>query len=323
MLFNEERKRQFLRSKTYNVVTERKFWTVFKRVSIHESLTGKDIVEFDMKELEELFYAFKCKTYMSIRTIGAMLRQYVYWEVQNGWLPSKNIVLDLPGFMGSNLMKFMNVRGMEFSYIRGRDELYRLVSCVENPRDKAIICLLYEGVCGEDYGEIRNLKRQDCDFSLNRINIYYDDISSKNRSVQCDARTMSIVMDSLDTDRYHMKNGKAERKYNAVELLRSDYVIRTSKNTGISTSKLYTMLFERLRTPGWGVDYYCQYLTPITVRNSGMFNKLLEFERDNGRAVTNDEFGDMIEYYSGSRKALMNFKVKYVDFKNRLETKVN
>jgi hypothetical protein len=64
MLYNESRKRQFLQEQEYDSTTERRLMSVFNRISIYETLKDKSVSEFDMRELEDVFYSFKCKTYL-------------------------------------------------------------------------------------------------------------------------------------------------------------------------------------------------------------------------------------------------------------------
>lgn len=302
VFYNNERKRQYLQECDYETETVKKIMTFFHKASTLEFLFDKDISEFSVEELESLFYGFKCKTMASIKGTVTLARRYVYWEISSSYLPSKNIILDLPRFKGHNLNSFINSVGNKASYLKSSDELYQLVSNLANPRDKAIICLLYEGVCGEDYYDLRHLKKQDCDFSSNTVRLMSKDRSIVERVVQCDYCAMDIVHEAIYTETYIKRNGTTMLKHDSVDLLPSDFVIRTSKGDGIASGKLITLTFEKLRTPEWDVDFYCQYLTPTTVRDSGLFNYAVRLEESKIGALTDTEFRNVLKYSKLSMK---------------------
>lgn len=319
MFYNADRKQEYLQKCDYEVTMVKRIMTFFNKASALEFLFDKDISKFNVEEFESLFYTFECKTTNSIKATVSMARRYVYWELSNNYLTLKNIILDLPRFKGHNLDSFIYSIGSELSYIENRNELYKLVSMLVNPRDKAIICLLYEGICGEDYYDLRHLRKQDCDFSSNTIIIMNKNRSEINRIIYCDPYTMGILYDSIHTEVYIKHNGKTSLRHNSMDLLPSDYVIRTSKGTGIPSSKLITLTFENLRKSEWDIEFCCQYLTPTTVRDSGIFNMVVCLEVAKVGLLTNTEFRDILKYYGKSEKLLSQYRSKYNIFKTYKE----
>lgn len=76
-----------------------------------------------------------------------------------------------------------------------REEVEDLANLFVNPQDKAIILLLFNGVCGKGYEELLNLKVSDVDLD-NRV------IHLKDRDLKMDDALFEAVKDTIDTDIY-------------------------------------------------------------------------------------------------------------------------
>lgn len=314
MFYNNDKKQQYIKKYSYKETTLKRIISFFNKTSALEFLLDKDIAEFDIEEFETLFYSFKCKTRNSIKTTVSIARHYIQWRIINDGFPFNNI-LEIQRFKGHNLDLFVNMIGNELSYLKNRDELYKLVSMLVNSRDKAILCLLYEGVCGKGYFDLCHLRKQDCDFSSNTIKIMDRSRNNINRIVYCSSYTMNVVYDALHMQVYIKHNGKPILNHKSIDLLPSDYIIRTSKNNGIASGKIITHTFENLKKSDWNIDFCCKYLTPRTIVDSGMFNMVANLEDIEERILTDTEFKNILKYYGKNERLLPQYRYKYNIFK--------
>jgi len=315
MLYNEDRKKQFIQQKGYSSNTIKLYRAFFNKLGAFECLYEKDVVEFDIEQLASVLYGLKCKTRQSVISKLSLLRCYIYWEVENGYLPSKNILIDLPRFKGKGLDTFINKTGSEAQYILDRESLYELVAQLYNPRDKAIFCLLYEGICGYDYSELRYIKKQHINFLNGTIEIYDEKGINLKRVIKCDDQTVRILNDVVESGEYYTCNGKSETKNNFVKVPESDYLIRVNRGQYPLSCKSINRLFAQMRTSSWDIDFYCQYLTPTTIRDSGFFNYVKKAEESRKRELLNSEFSEALEYYGLSKGTILSYRTKYKDFK--------
>ncbi len=315
MLYNENRKKDYLNEKYPLDDKNYRVLHFLDCLSEAEKNCGKDIVEFEDTELDKFVYSLDCKTHQALTSKLAILRDYIYWEVKEGYCKSKNIVIDLPRYKGKECDRFINKIAEKYRYLKDKDELHKLVDQIKNYRDKAVLCLLYEGVCGADFKEIRYLKIRDCDFESKQLNIQGDNA----RIIKCDSYMMEILYSSSKETEYLKNNGNDNRTNGISKLIDTGYIIkisnmsRTNENT---VSKIVIpKIFENMRKEIWDINYNTQYLTPYSLKDSGLFHKIYELEKTYNSLSNCSQLDDLFKQYGISKSITYQYWMKYQSFK--------
>lgn len=315
MLYNENRKKEYLKENYPLDENNYRVSHFLNYISKAEESYNKDIVEFNDIELDKFIYSLDCKTHQALTSKLAILRDYIYWEVREGYCKSKNIIIDLPRYKGKECDKFINKIAEKHRYLKNKQELYKLVRELKNYRDKAILCLLYDGICGADFKEIRYLKYSDCDFENNQISIK----GEKERLIKCDSQMMEILNFAIKENEYIKNNGNDERFNNISKLVDTGYVIKISNmsrtNENVVSKIIIPRVFENMKKEIWNVEYNTQYLTPYSLKDSGMFHKIYELEEIYKELPSYNQLNDIFNQYSVNMAISYQYLMKYKSFK--------
>lgn len=316
MLFNEDRKKAYIEDKSTSHSMESALKVFFNRLSEVEEYYNKDVVDFDDTELDDLLISFNCKTHQAITDKISLLRNYIYWEVEHGYCKSKNIIIDLPRF-SNGCERYLNKLAIKYRYLKDKNELYKLINQLVNYKDKAIICLLYEGLYGKEFDEIRYLKVKDCDFENNIINV----TGENARQIKCDSEIMNIILETINETEYSKINGNSVSKNPSIKLISSQYVIKVTERSrlqGAASPMTIAVLFSHMRLDSWNVNYNVQYISASTIRESGIFHHIAKIEEQQNMPVTDEQIQNILSIYGINSSMLFQYKRKYNYFKNNL-----
>ncbi|MDB8790674.1 HNH endonuclease [Romboutsia sp. 1001216sp1] len=157
---------------------------IFKLLHKAEIQKQKHLAEFSRDEIIEVI---ESKRVSSSRTIYNIVA-YVNLVIQTFNINMEKIVTNEID------SKKMLVNEAEGYFIR--QEIQDICNKLENPQDKFIIYAIFNGICGVEVINLRNLKRDDIDMKKKRI-------YSKGLTINMDNFMYDICKDLLSTDEYY------------------------------------------------------------------------------------------------------------------------
>ena len=239
-IFNVETKEEFL--KAFDVEGTRKnYLRIFTKTEPIEEKLGKDLCEFNEKELNKLLRAFDSKNRATLESYGRYVSSYLNWAVEKE-LTDVNLLEKLKP---NDFLQFVV---NEEKYLTER-YLTRLESQMENYQDAVISRLIFEGVGGKGFSELLNLKEEDVDFDKNILHLVEDTNKGEvERDLKVSTHTIEIIKGALNQKKYAKRNGNSIGRGSFLELKDNGYVIKTAvtnaetdEATGIDT------IYRRLR----------------------------------------------------------------------------
>lgn len=239
-IFNVETKEEFL--KAFDVEGTRKnYLRIFTKTEPIEEKLGKDLYEFNEKELNKLLRAFDSKNRATLESYGRYVSSYLNWAVEKE-LTDVNLLEKLKP---NDFLQFVV---NEEKYLTER-YLTRLESQMENYQDAVISRLIFEGVGGKGFSELLNLKEEDVDFDKNILHLVEDTNKGKvERDLKVSTHTIEIIKGALNQKKYAKRNGNSVGRGSFLELKDNGYIIKTAvtnaetdEATGIDT------IYRRLR----------------------------------------------------------------------------
>lgn len=268
-LHNENNKLEFLSS--YSETAKVVYKGILSKAYDLEILYNKDLASFDCDELDMLIRSKISSS--DINTIAAgvsIIINYIRWcYEEKGYERKIDINND---FTFNKLYKYIDFDKAKRKYItkEGFDSLIEF--CV-NAQDSVIFALLFEGVKGEKFEELLNLRVDDCNFTTNTLSLTRNDGSK--RQIIVGNSTIDIIRDTINQERYLKNNGQKNdlfsKKLDVVEIAECPYVIRAG---GKKTDKVNQQLIS-LRVSRILKLYGRLELTPTSIWQSGM----LEYAR--------------------------------------------
>lgn len=238
--YNQEIKEHFL--STYDDVETKQFYArILEKIGKKEKKINKDLFEFTYDEIISTLRSFNYKSRDTLNGVLSIVVRYIDFSLEYRYKPSREINIAKYNISSEDLNKLIDVQSKNMRYIYSKDELREIVYKCANAQDAVIYALLFEGLRGEDFVELRNLKKSDVDEANNALtikrvfNLQSDEENwyKEEREVnfQVSDFTMEIIQEAINQDDYltvNVKNGAGKPKYESRPLSNTDYVLRVS-----------------------------------------------------------------------------------------------
>jgi integrase len=318
-LFNSERKNRFLNEKYPNESTRSTYASILKSVGKFEVDKNLDVCDFSYSDATELLIGLKKKTFRSLDVAHTIITKYGDWCLEEKYNKTGVNVFKL--FTKDDLKQYVHKIAQKNSYIT-REQLYDYCDQLYNYIDKAMLVLLFEGVkgrssIGHSFEEIRNFKMTDIMPISNTIVVTRDsDDKTKHpqkRVISVDPKTIEILLEACEEDIYHKGNGEAEGRFAIMPVKKSSYLIRTIDRKGtdddrISVSNICSRFKNFRQYTG------VKFLNPTLVFQSGMFDRCLKRETENGE-LQSEDFRQMFRDLNLDIRGWPALKEMYEDYK--------
>ena len=313
MLYNKDRKELFFSQYTENEASIKVIRSRFNQIGKYEHQFNKDLCDFTT-ELNDLFSLIPSRTTKSIIWLYSVIKNYCNWCITNGF--SKTNIN--PTFMISNknLENYVSKIAQKFQWIMNRDELYEICELLYNPRDKATLSLIFEGIKGrtninDSFEELLNLKKehiheQECIIEAHRNDGFV-------RPVSVHPQTMEHVIESINATEYYESNGEHPRG-KVTPLVESDYILKAIKTKRTTEKPSRTLINNIFRVVKKHTDM--PFLNPLKTFQSGMLVACAEMEEEKGSPLETDDyvlivtkkFGQLDSISYSLKQIYMNFK---------------
>lgn len=278
-MYNEETKKRFLEE--FIESTRVTYSRIFEYSEPMEELLGKDLYDFNLEEIEDILFSMNPKTFHSSHGNGRMVTSYISWAIGKGLRshsinPLKSFGPDyFKKFVDDNLKLFIS-----------ESELRRIEDACINAQDAVILRLLFEGVNGTSYYELRTLKKDAVSFDHSVLTLTNED--GTKRELKVSDRTLNLIEKAIKEKVYYKNNGEgvlADNVRDYADLAENDYVLRPSitrvNNPFDPVSK--SVVSRRVRAIA---DFFdLPYLVANSILKSGMIFMAKNLIKNDGMAV--------------------------------------
>lgn len=156
-VFNKDIKEWYLKSLDIQENSLTTYLSLFNKATLLEYQKNKDIFDMNKVELEELFYSLKSPSPQSISASINFITRYIDWAIMNGH--TNNRSQRLPSSVD---MEYCSKFVYKASIVRyTREQLLTYMHLFDDQRHAVFLLCLFEGIKGEGYSEILNLKMED------------------------------------------------------------------------------------------------------------------------------------------------------------------
>lgn len=320
--FNPDAKRLFLDYYSKNKDTVRTISYMLEKAKSLEKQLDKDLSHFDMFEIDQLAKSIDTSSEQVLRTTFSAYSTYTDWAI------SKRIGRE----DGMNFYRlFLNQRMDLKRYVLGIDaknmylseeDVDIIVGRLINAQDRAMFLALYEGIRGEKYSEIRNLKIEHINYNTNEITLYDID---KTRKITISDRLKNALHEADDQKRYIINNGGSvgQLSNNKRMLEASKYIFKNKPGSGVmgsedderiavqTVSKFIGTVKKYLKDILSEAENNYEFITARSVYDSGIINKVLD-AYNSGEIVDFNagELEKILPEYKLTRNQISNMKRK-------------
>jgi integrase len=323
--YDPERKNKFLYEQYPNESTRNTYGSLLQKISDYEEDNRKDLCDFSLSEATELLIGLRKISKESLNTAHSIINMYVEWCIS----PDQNY--SKTGFNAFRLLeskdknRFVHKIAQKLSYIT-RDEMYEICNQLYNYIDKAIICLLFEGVKGRpshSFEELRNLKQADIYPENNQIVLtrFDENNIATTRLIDVDQRTMIILVGARNESTYHKENGESKSTFAIMELKGNQYLIQTADNGGDGEDDRITISSLQSRFKNFRKYTGIKFLTPNTLFQSGLFERCQEKENEYGGKLMIKHYEEIFQDLKLNEKQAATLKGKYESYKKNKASK--
>lgn len=216
----------------------------FKNCSFYEEKIDKDLYNFTIFEIKDMYQTMNIRSHGSLRNINSLLKQYTTWAI------NENLVKD-----AQNHYEEMRTRDYDDCIniiaikkrLLTRQEIFYYIKVIENPTDQFVLLATFEGLSGIDYCELGQLTMRDFDYKHLTVKL------CTGRTISISKELYYIAEESANTFFYVTSNGRRRNLYGD-----EDLVIKDTNAKGLEPfqkgRRIYTRLvrvFEQLGIADW------------------------------------------------------------------------
>lgn len=179
-VFNKEIKEWYIKSLDVQENSLITYLSLFNKATLLENQKNKDIFDMHKVELEELFYSLKSPSPQSISASIGFIARYIDWAIMNGYTDNRS--QRLPSIID---MEYCSKFVYKASIVRyTREQLLTYMNAFDDQRHAVFLLCLFEGIKGEGYSEILNLKMENL---MNENGLYFAKLTNSkgySRSIE-------------------------------------------------------------------------------------------------------------------------------------------
>lgn len=183
-MYNEEIKKRYIAEKERTTSMPDKYLTrQFDRTEEYELRLGKDLSNFIKQEILDMYKTFNFEAVETVNVINSHFSLYTQWCLQQNLVPDcQDHFLEIKA---NDLMSCINMAALKKSIV-SLETLRGWLRKLPNPSDQFIMLALFEGIGGQNFCELTNLKMSD--FNGNTVNL-------------CTGRTLTVSTELVDLAR--------------------------------------------------------------------------------------------------------------------------
>lgn len=270
-IWNIEDKEKFLL--TYdNEQTQKTLKNVFYKSYPEEYRLNKDLYNFNQDEIAEVIKNANPHNKQTAKSLARFIKQYITWGMS---LRSSSSNINPMDAVDESYFDDLvdKTKKVYYSY----DEFLLLLEEMQNGQDQAFLFLIWEGIIGRSFSQLRELHYSDIKWDTNEVYVKERDMNIKV-SDDC----MKYLEKAQKETTYYTYNPET-KEYNESGLFRSDFVFknlvspRSTEDRMVNPSVFYKRL-NLLRE-----EFQLEYMTPNSIRNSGMIKMAVDLFEEYGQ----------------------------------------
>lgn len=192
-MYNETLKKRYILEKEREVIIDENYLDrLFNKVSKMEEEYQKDVRDFTVYQIKEFYKLLNTSSVDSLYVMNSQLSMYVQWCLsQNLVADNQNHFLEIT----AEDIKLCINKAMFDKKVITKEMLYKLLNEMLNPRDKFVALGLFEGLKGQNYQELLELKPEDINGNIAKL--------CTNRTVTLSEKLCSIIQECIKEDTYY------------------------------------------------------------------------------------------------------------------------
>jgi integrase len=289
-IYNEEVKNRYL--ETYeNEGTQTTIRNIFSKSATQEETLKKDLYNFSIDDLIDVFKNVSPKSLAVSMSAGRFIKSYISWCITNGYRDNNDNPLN-----GVDKEWYKNFVDRKLKIHYSFEEFIDLLEDknMYNAQDKAFLFLMWEGVIGEQFSELRELKIPDIDFENKTIYV-----KERDQKVKVSDECIKFLEKTINEKTYYNYNPKT-KDFNERGLLPSSYVFKTTKSPRSSEGQPVGMSMLYTRLHAFKEILNVDHLTPNALKQSGMLYQSYLIYLEEGK-LGYDQLAKIGEKYNFSK----------------------
>lgn len=242
-----------------------------------EKAFNKDIFQMSKNELGDVLRAQQASTEDSAYIKAVHLEQYIDWAITHGYAETNLNPLSSIDKKEWTKQFVAKHKRMAFTRQQILEESEKLV----NPVDQAVLLCIFEGIIGEGYSEMLNLRAQDLKEIDDRFYAELHDKNGEFRTLEISERLYYLLLKTDSIMTYINKNGNSETtKWAESKLLDSPHIFKKTTK-GKQEGKL-DLFFVNRKFQLYKEVFGFKWLRSKHIENSGMMHMANELYKKDG-----------------------------------------
>lgn len=283
-LYNENIKKEFL-EEIEHIPTRTTMFFSLRNATKTERQLNKDLYEMNIDELAVVLSGAKSSTISSVHNYIMSFSRYIDWAYGKG-LAVGNI---------NPLSQKDHVEwGRQFvtsymSTILTREQVIDMLQELANEIDQAVLLALFEGISGEGFSELLNLRMKDIE---EKDGTYFANLTDQNgekRTIEITEKLYKLL-DLADTQEEYInsnENGTLPQTFYS-HLYESDRIFKKSKRGKVTEENLLTHLFVNRKFNMFKKVFDNHFLNARDIRKSGICHLAYGLYKEKGKLETED-----------------------------------
>jgi integrase len=263
---------------------------VFLASKSTEEILGMDLYNFTKEDVALVLKDMHMISFHTVRANSSYINSYITWCIKNGYRENNLNPLDTVDRKWLSQFYDKTIK-IHYSYEEFIDLLEDDI--LPNNIDKSMLMLMFHGIIGEQFSQLKELQYSDVDFENKTIYV-----KERDYHVHVDEKTIEYLEKARNENTYHQYN-PVTKEFSEKNYLESPYVFKTiqsprgESNEPIKTNVIYKRIhiFKEL--------FESQHMTPNAIKQSGMIKMAVDlFERDG--IIRYDQLAEIGEKYDYS-----------------------
>lgn len=315
-LYNSEIKAHFLEDYDIQTNSKRAYFNNFKIASKIEKEKKKDLYEMTDDEVEEVLAISMKNSYFALSSMISNFRNYVNWC--DGIYTERAIPLFAETSTRKLVEKYIAHSRLDFYT---RDEVMDGLSKLDNPLDRFLILSVFEGIGGQKYSEIANMRLE----HLKEIDgKYYVDLYDTERGIETLNHEISkeLYETAIEAEETNIYHNYATGKPN--ELKKTGYIARRRITSNSSERLNVPQFFASFAIKHYKEVFESDVLKMGFFKQSGMMYyiyELIKNQEDNDKIITKEHLAllsDKFRFGTYMHSDTLETTYNYATIKNEI-----
>lgn len=282
--YNSEIKEEYLNS-FENIATQKIAMFPLWKARNEEERLGKDLHEMTLKELEGVLRGLRCSSSKAVYNSVNKIEEYLMWCAGKGY--RRTNISPFPQHDREDWGKQFIVSYMNYSFTK--EQIDDMLDILVNEVDKALLLLLFEGVRGDQYSEVLNLKEEDIFEEEGQSYLRLTNLDESQRVIPISKQLHNLLVFANRQTEYINKNGESasqDSRHYWSEFAESEFIFKRIRR-GRQGGRLNNFFVNR-KMGLFKEVFDHPHLKATHIIASGMMHMAHEIHQKNGVFTSDD-----------------------------------